>query len=622
MQLYQGTANSFIMETTRNKIAGDLSNAYFSYFGYFPSFEEKMSWQNSLRAIKDIFLHAGLNDQGISLEYFLPSSSKRLDCMVCGKNKEEEETALIIELKQWEKCFSCQDDKEVVTRIGGEEREMLHPSAQVKGYKDHLRNFVEVFYQKNPIQLDSCVYLHNYEYEKNDPILDKKFSSLIKDGPLFCSRDYERLTRYIKERVSYGEGVSTLEKRNKSRKKPSIKLLDEAYDTIRKNSAFVLLDEQQVVFDHVMGIIKKGFSDKDKKHVLIIKGGPGTGKSVIAMNLLGELYRMHKWAEYVTGSASFTESYKKAIGGVARDLFHYTNSYVQQVDTIDCLIVDEAHRLRERAPAGGYGSRIYSGKPQVQEIIDACHVAVFFVDDDQQVKPDEVGSSKYIREHALALGCDVWEEQLRIQFRCSGNDGFVRWIENTLGLHQTANVMLEKRDDYEFRICSSPEEMEEKLKEKMALGNTARIVSGFVFPWSKVTSYQDEIPNDVVIGNYKRPWNLKVKKDNLPSSKLWAYSPEGFSQIGCIYSVQGFEFDYIGVIFGNDIVYDLDQGRWVPKRENEHDGSLKRIKSDEVYLKLVKDVYRVLLSRGMKGCYVYFMDKDTERFVRSRILTD
>ncbi len=617
MQLYQGSADDFIAETTRNRIALDLSDSFYNYFGYNPSNSEKMSWHNSLRAIKDIFVNSNLSKQGISLEYFLPSSSLRLDCMVCGRDKNDKDKALIIELKQWASCQSCDSENEVITKINGYDKELLHPSAQVKGYKDHLRNFVEVFYQKNPILLDSCVYLHNYSFEENDPILDEKFTNIINDSPMFSENDYDRLSNYIEDSVSHGEGMNILDKINKSRKKPSKKLLDEAANTIENNSAYVLLDEQQIVFDHVMSLVNKGIKAKDKKHVLIIKGGPGTGKSVIAINLLAELSKIGKWAEYVTGSASFTKSYQEAIGGTARDLFKYTNSYVQQVDQIDCLIIDEAHRLRERAPVSF--SNIWSGKLQIEEIIDACRVAVFFIDDDQRVKPNEIGSSSYIREHALSRGCDVWEEELQIQFRCSGNDGFVKWIENTLDIRQTANVMLKNEPDYDFKIFDNPLAMEDALKEKLNQGQTARIVSGYVFPWTTRNKRDEEIPRDVVIGDYKRPWNLKRGQRGIPSSNLWAYKPEGFNQIGCVYSAQGFEFDYMGVIFGNDIVYDFDKGEWIPKRENAYDLPNRRVRDDAAYLKLIKDIYRVLLSRGIKGCYVYFMDKDTERFVKTRI---
>jgi len=409
MQLYQGSAYDFINETTRNQIANDLRNAYFSYYGFAADDSQIRAWRNSLKAMKDVFLGCNLKNQGISLEYFLPGTSQRLDVLVTGHNKKNEESALIIELKQWDDTSPCESENEVVTRINGRYEELLHPCAQVNGYKEYLANFVEEFYKENSIKLNSCVYLHNYKFKENDPILDNKFDKLIKENPLFGEKDFNEIKNYVLDEVSHGEGMKVLDKVINSRKRPSKKLLNDAYNIIHNNEAYNLIDEQQIVFDKTMTQVRKAIKDKSRKHVIIVKGGPGTGKSVIAINLLAKLFQEGKWAEYVTGSASFTQSYKKAIGGAVKNLFKYTNSYVLQKDIIDCLIVDEAHRLREKAPAGSFYSKIYSGKTQVEEIIDACRVALFFIDDNQQVKPDEIGTSIYIKEQAEKLGCDVSE---------------------------------------------------------------------------------------------------------------------------------------------------------------------------------------------------------------------
>jgi DUF2075 family protein len=621
MQLYSGTAQEFILDATRNKIAADLTKAYFDYYGFMPEQGERRSWQNSLRALKDVFQDADLDQQGVSLEYMLPFCSKRLDCMVLGRNTKNEDSALIVELKQWESTKPCPDENEVLTYLNGSLEELQHPSYQVGNYRRYLQSFVEVFYQNQPINLSSCVYLHNYEFEKNDAILDKKFSSIIKDSPLFGLSDFSRLSKLVKDTVSYGEGVSLLKRVNGSAKHPSRKLMDAAYDSIHANPDFILMDDQAVVFDHVIALVNSGITDKTKKHVIIVHGGPGTGKSVIAINLCGQLNKEHKWAEYVTSSRAFASCLRKNVGSDAARLVRYTNSYVHQADLIDCLVVDEAHRLREKAPASSFwASHDFSGKLQIEEIIDACRVAVFFVDDDQVVKPDEVGNSDYIRKHAEERGCEVWERTLEIQFRCNGDEAYLKWLENTLDIRRTANPILELNGKYDFQIMNSPEEIEAALKQKMAQGNTARMVAGFVFPWSKkVATGTDDLPQEVKIGNWSRPWNLRKPVEGLPDSSLWANNPKGFGQVGCVYSAQGLEFDYIGVIFGKDIMYSFEQGKWIPHPENSSDFYLESVKSDpETFERLIKNVYRVLMSRGLKGCYVYFMDPETEKFVKSR----
>ena len=619
MELYQGICSEFISQSTQNNISAILSNEYTRYYGYRPSHNEVMSWQNSLKELGDLLKFVDFRTQGIKLEYFIPLSSLRIDVLLTGINDTDVEQAVLIELKQWQKSLPSLLDSEVKTMVGGGVRDILHPSVQVETYKNYLQGFLEVFYQTvGNIKLDSCVYLHNYTFEINDPIMDNKFNDYLISSPIYSKNDKEALGNFLRSKLGNGNGEQVLDKINKSNVRPSKKLLDEAGKIIQNNNSYVLLEEQRIVFDHVMAIIKNCLT-QDKKHVLIIKGGPGTGKSLIAINLLAELSKQGKWAEYVTGSAAFTQSYKKAIGNGASSLFKYTNNYVEtQTQKRDCLIVDEAHRIREKAPYGSWMSKIYSGKLQIEEIIDACNIAVFFIDDDQVVLPDEVGNSIYIREHAEKLGCEVWEEELKVQFRCAGNDGFIRWVENTFDIRETANVMLETSDSFEFKIFDNPQAMEEELKNKINKGYTGRMVSGFCFPWSKEVGALD-----VSIGEYKRPWNLREAQDGNPASNLWAYSEKGFGQVGCVYSAQGFEFDYIGVIIGNDIVYDMNTQSWISYKSNHRGNMISQVKlksmSEEKYQSIVKNIYRVLLSRGMKGCFVYFMDKNTENYVRTRM---
>ncbi len=619
MELYQGQCFDFIKASTLNNISNLLTIEYKNYFGYPPSNNEILSWQNSLKDLSQLLDAVDFKSQGIKLEYFIPLSSLRIDVLLTGINNNNQDQAVLIELKQWQASQPSLLDSEVKTYLGGSLRDVLHPSVQVDSYKNYLQGFLEVFYREvNPIKLDSCVYLHNYVFDIDEPLLDPKFNDYLQNSPIYSKKDIKPLKDYLKSKLGSGSGKAILEKINESKVRPSKKLLTEANNIIKKNNSYVLLEEQRIVFDHVMAIIKNGL-EKTKKQVLIVKGGPGTGKSLIAINLLAELANLGKWAEYVTGSAAFTQSYKKAIGSGAGNLFKYTNNYVQpQTEKRDCLIIDEAHRIREKAPFGSYFSKIYSGKLQIEEILDACNIAVFFIDDDQVVLPDEVGNSEYIKEHAVRLGCDVWEEELKIQFRCSGNDGFIKWIENTFGIKQTANTMLEPSESFEFKIFNDPQSIENELKKKIEKGNSARMVSGFCFPWSKENGSLD-----VIIGDFQRPWNLREPVDGNPASNLWAYNEKGFGQVGCVYSAQGFEFDYIGVIIGNDIVYDLNSQNW-KSNKNLHKGNTipqnrLSVMADERYQKIVKNIYRVLLSRGMKGCYVYFMDKETEIFVKTRM---
>lgn len=161
--------------------------------------------------------------------------------------------------------------------------------------------------------------------------------------------------------------------------------------------------------------------------------------------------------------------------------------------------------------------------------------------------------------------------------------------------------------------------LNEKEKEKP---NSARMVAGFCWPWSSKTDINGELVKDVKIGNFAMPWETHDKITSIPKGYVrqyeWAYRPEGIKQVGCIYTAQGFEFDYIGVIIGNDLCVDGKTGKISADISATKDSMLKR--SPENFEKHVKNIYRTLLTRGMKGCYVYFTDKETEKYFRERII--
>lgn len=621
MRLYSGTSNQFIEDNVQNQIAEKLKISFFEYFRYNPPSSEIASWRNSLRSISQVFQYSNLMDHGVIIEYQLPISSKRLDCIICGKDGAHKENAVIIELKQWEKCEEATGDNEVCTWIGGGNRDVLHPSVQVGQYKMYLEDMHTAFYEgNNPIILNACAYLHNYNLSENDLLFSTKFKEVISNYPLFTADDVNKLKGFLTEKLRLGEGIEVLKKIEESKFRPSKKLMNHVGNIIRGKSEYILLDEQLVVYDKVFSCAREGFHNK-QKNVIIIKGGPGTGKSVIAINLMADLLLKDYNAQYATGSRAFTETLRKIIGIRGSSQFKYFNSYSSaQLNSVDILIADEAHRIRKTSNSRYTPAHKRLDIPQIQELINAAKVAVFFIDDIQIVRPDEIGSVDYIKEYALKNNCKVFEYELEAQFRCNGSDAFVNWVNNTLGIKRTANVIWDLREEFDFKIFDDPENLEKAIREKVKEDFTGRVTAGFCWDWS-LPDENGNLKNDVVIGNYKRPWDAKPEAKKLapgiPKASLWAYDPNGINQIGVVYTAQGFEFDYVGVIFGDDLKYNFDRQAWEGHPENSSDKAVKR--SKEKFVELVKNTYRVLLSRGMKGCYVYFIDKDTERFFKSRI---
>jgi len=500
----------------------------------------------------------------------------------------------------------------------------LHPSVQVRQYKRYLKDTHTAFYEEpNPVILNACAYLHNYSLYSEDILFSEKFWDALSSSPLFTADDVPKLSRYLTTKLEMGNGVDVLKRIEVSKYRPSKKLMDHVGNVIRGMTEYILLDEQQVVYDKVFSCAKTGFHDKQRT-VIIIKGGPGTGKSVIAINLMADLLLKGYNAQYATGSRAFTETLRRIIKSRGAAQFKYFNSYTDaENNAIDVLIADEAHRLRETSFNRFTPKAERSDVPQIEELLNASKVSAFFIDDDQVVRPGEIGSVNYIKEYAAKNNCKVFEYELEAQFRCNGSDAFVNWVNNTLGIKRTANIIWDQHEEFDLKVFGSPEDLEIAVRTKVSTGYTGRITAGFCWPWSNPDS-EGALKDDVVIGNYHRPWNAKpearILAQGIPKSNLWAHDPSGINQIGCVYTAQGFEFDYAGVIFGNDLVYSFDEQTWKGHAENSADNVVKRSKDN--FTALVKNTYRVLLSRGMKGCYIYFMDKDSERFFKSRIEKD
>ena len=535
-------------------------------------------------------------------------------------------------MKQWERCSLTDYDSDyVLTWVGGGNRNVLHPSVQVGNYKYYLQENSTAFYEGTaPINLSACSFLHNYNYFDTDPIFNDRFREALHNFPVYTADETSELAAFLKNRLDNGEGMELMSEIENSKLRPSKKLLIpvstnikqklkgelRVFGNVRSKGDYILLDEQLVVYDAVVSLAKKGLIDK-QKHAIIVKGGAGTGKSVIALQLLADLAAMGKNAHYATGSKSFTETLRKILGAESQSLFKYFMSYGQaKPNEIDVLILDEAHRIRERT---GYPFKP-TGRLQIQDLLTAAKVSLFFIDDFQTVRKGEIGSVSFIKQQCQEANCKIYEFELESQFRCGGSDGYINWIDNTLNIRRTANALWTNDQNFEFKIFSSPEELENAIVQKNKEGNTARITAGFCWEWSKYPQADGSLEEDVQIGNYKRPWNARENltklKKGIPKAQYWAYDPNGIHQVGCVYTAQGFEFDYAGVIFGNDLIYNPETHTWEGHPENSFDG---QVKNSPNFLQLVKNTYRILLSRGMKGCYVCFMDKETEKFFRSRI---
>ena len=620
-ELYWGTTWEFVDQTTQNLVAETLRGSFFDYYGYQPSPSEVRSWRNSLKALANALRHGGFLDHGIFLEFQLPLSSRRIDALVTGQDHDGRPGAVLIELRQWDHAELSDVPDCVGVVYGGRVRDQLHPSAQAGQYRQYLADTHTAFHDAT-IRLGACSFLHDLPYDDRSELFDRRYAHLLGVYPLFAGDRLDELVTFLDDRLGGGDGLGVLRTVREGRYRPHRKLLEHTAEMIKQEPRYVLLDEQQVVLKSILAAAAEA-SDLDRKTVFIVRGGPGTGKSVLALNLVAELSSAGYAVHHATGSSAFTQTVRKLVGTRAAQQFNYFNSYLNaDDDELDVLICDEAHRIRQ------YSWNRWTKKqaedpdrPQIDELLSVARVSVFFIDDLQAVRRNEIGDSGWIERQAELHGADVREHELEIQFRCGGSDGFVRWLENTLGIRRTANALWAGDANFEFDIVDSPQELDAMIRSRVEEGHTARLVAGYCWPWSNPAA-DGHLVDDVEVDGWSRPWNARPDAGRLapgiPKSHLWATEPGGIDQVGCIYTAQGFEFDYVGVILGSDLVYRPRQG-WIGRREFSHDGGLKRGIDEEEFTKLVKHTYRVLLSRGLKGCYVHVTDPRTRDFVESRM---
>ena len=615
MIIYQNSVTGFQSDVDNNQIADKIEQEFIEKIGHTVSPSEKSSWNNSLYRMGTIVRLSKLPDTcWILIEYNIPSTSKRIDFLICGHDQHNQKNFIIVELKQWEKATTTDMAYLVNTFIHGNYHDVAHPSYQAYSYKHFLCDMSTAVYEKN-IHPYSCAYLHNYKAGKKEPLLDKKYAEFYLDTPIFFKDDAPKLEKFFHEYVGRGNGDTIVQDFVSSKIKPSKKFIEYVSDLFQHNPAYILLDEQVIAYANIM----KYACASDKRTTIIVNGGPGTGKSVVAMNVFVDLLKSGKNALFVAPNSSFKTAmidvlawHKVKAKNRLMKIFSGSTKFCEVSPlSYDVLIVDEAHRLKAK------GTYMYKGDSQVEDVIKASRVNVFFIDDEQRIRPNDEGSMDYVESVAKKNHSEVIKVELKAQFRCSGADGFVNWVEHTLQIRDTANFDGWDKESFEFKIMDSPQDLEKYIQRKRINGYTARIVAGFAWPW---TAAKDGNPDaeiaDVKIAEYgyARPWNSRHDQ------YTWAIDESKSHQIGCIHTSQGLEFDYVGVILGRDIYYDPDTHTVNGDYENYYDKTGKsglRNKPDEL-TQYIKNIYRVLMTRGIKGCTIFCCDKNLQAYMKNR----
>ena len=617
MIVYHATKEDFCEDVLADRIETKILDFFQRNLNHSTSRSEISSWKNSMQYMDRVLNHSSIPDDcGVAIEYQLPQSAKRIDFILTGLNENNEEYAILVELKQWSEATISNKDGIINSFVGGKVRELTHPSYQAWSYATLLQNFNQTVYD-DAINLQPCAYLHNYIID--DVITNEHYKEYTEKAPVFLRGDAVKLREFIKKYVKYGDTKQIVYRIENGKIKPSKMLADSMASLLKGNSEFVMIDDQKIVYETALDLSLKATA-KNKK-VLIVKGGPGTGKSVVAINLLVELTKRGLLTKYVSKNSAPRAVYESKLAGsfkktVISNFFSGSGAFIgTQSNTFDTLIIDEAHRLN-------HFSGLYNnlGESQIKEIINAARCSVFFIDEDQRVTINDAGTLKEIHKWAGLIKADVEELDLTSQFRCNGSDGYLAWLDNTLNIRPTANETL-NGIDYDFQIFSSPNDLRNAIIEKNKINNKSRMVAGYCWKWF---SKKNPELYDVVIPehNFQMRWNLTT------DGSLWIVSPDSINEIGCIHTCQGLEVDYIGVVIGKDLTVTADEIMTDPTARASSDKSIfgykkllreKPIEGAETLSIIIKNTYKTLLTRGLKGCYVYCEDKELEDYIRSRM---
>lgn len=616
MIVYSGTISKFNNDVDNGVIA-DLVKYELEKRNISNNNESEFrSWDNSLLHMKNVLDVPEINkDIRVAIEYQIPATSKRVDFIIAGKDESDKSNVVIIELKQWESAKRTSREDIVTTYLAGSNRAVTHPSYQAYSYAKTIENYNE-YVQKKNIQLYPCCYLHNYREEYRNELENDLYKDIITIAPMYLKQDTKKLREFIKKYVSKSDNGELLYQIDHGKIRPSKALQDTIVSMINGNQEFYMIDEQKVVFSTIKKLVENAIS-RNEKYTIIIEGGPGTGKSVIAMNLLAEFRSL--MVNYVTKNAAPRNVYfaKMRQGNFklnyVKNLFKGSGAYVEsKKNDFDCLIVDEAHRLNEKS-----GMFMNLGENQIKEIINAARVSVFFIDEDQIVTTKDFGSIEEIKKQAKLLGSEVFsgeDYKLTSQFRCNGSDGYISFLDHILGIRDTANY--DGFDlDYDIRIYDDPVMMRDELREINHINNKSRMIAGYCYEWATQKNNDLETFDIELANGFQAKWNFN-------STNTWAIDEDSFEQVGCIHTAQGLEFDYVGIIIGNDMRFKDGKVITDYTKRAKSDASLKGIKSRgnfELADRIIRNTYKTLLSRGQKGCFVYCEDKELSNYMKNRL---
>ncbi|NCP66848.1 DUF2075 domain-containing protein [bacterium] len=381
-------------------------------------------------------------------------------------------------------------------------------------------------------------------------------------------------------------------------------LLELRNSDLFKYSPYKALNEDQI---EVVGVLMAEIKAK-KISTHLVHGGAGTGKTILATYLMKQLIGDQHLDLKIALVVPMT-SLRKTLRQVFRSIEGLNSNMILGPSDVfkadyDLLIVDEAHRLKKRRNISNYGSFDINNKKlgldnngtELDWIMRNSKHQIFFYDEHQSVKPSDIGPNKFKELDAI-------EHNLAQQMRVKGGDQYINFIHSLFSSHPT---LYKNHEDYDVRFCEKLEPMIGLIKEKEKEHSLARMVAGYAWDWA---SKKDPNAHDIELDGLKLKWNSCIEG--------WVNSKNAINEIGCIHTVQGYDLNYVGVIIGPELSYDFETKEFIFKRKlykdkNGHVG----VRDEEELKKYIINIYKTLLTRGIRGTYVYVVDKNLREYLR------
>jgi DUF2075 family protein len=574
---------------------------------------ESKPWNNSLPDLAEELQAAGLGHLSLFIEFRMPPSQTCADVILAGTSRANNQPLYtLVELKQW---TDLPVDPETGKVDIGENTPMLkkHPWKQVLNHVEYLKSVYGVLDDE---AFQGLVYLHN----ATDAFMSRLRSVESAEALMFGDRERDAFREYLLNRYATRTLSDAARLLRDAKVRQPDRLLERASREFRENldDRFVLLNEQQDAYEAVAAALKQ--AEAEGRTAIIVEGGPGTGKTAVGLKASGEAFRRRLSSNYIVWQESFRDALKSAVGlsPEQREQIFVSPRQIEleddsRHDSMDLVICDEAHRLEKNTDYQGRTSK----DPQISEILHLSRVHLFLLDRHQNVKLSEVGTPEQLAKDAEAHGYKTVTLELGTQMRSGGNPEYTAWARRLLGLDPGAPGVWAPDQDFPVLLAEQPRELWEVLEERTTDKNDFRIAAGYCWPWPSKKSGKK---GTVKIGAWSMPWNYRKTEPDGPISGKWAYRDGGWGQVGCIHTFQGLEQKWVGVILGPDLVYRDGEIKALVEHNEEFRGpSSKDEAVRERAERLIRNIYYVLLTRGLNGIVIYACDDKLRNHLRTII---